>query len=288
MSILAAAGITAAAGAYTAYRNRRHQKREAKSDRQFAKEQAEVAHQRDKDFWKKQAEYNTPHAQMERLREAGLSPNLMYQQGSTGEMSGRVPQAPVPHAPIQTDYPDYAGALRDGLQAYMGIRENMANVDYKKQITINEALNETYKEIEVSIQEERDKQEWYKTQGKYFLWREAEYDFKRLKRLEDEYGELKDQKQVQKWLGEMASIQINKIYRDFAVDGIMPSDDPRLRMIIRIAKEQGIELSDLDLSGLALGAFTKINPFMRIMSGIIGGTSIMGNLQRWINENRNK
>lgn len=36
------------------------------------------------DLWNKQNEYNDPNAQMQRLKDAGLNPNLMYGQGTTG------------------------------------------------------------------------------------------------------------------------------------------------------------------------------------------------------------
>ncbi|WP_024568108.1 hypothetical protein [Elizabethkingia anophelis] len=39
------------------------------------------------DMWNRNNEYNTPLAQMQRLKEAGLNPNLMYGQGTTGNSS---------------------------------------------------------------------------------------------------------------------------------------------------------------------------------------------------------
>ena len=36
------------------------------------------------DMWNRNNEYNTPLAQMQRLKDAGLNPNLMYGQGTTG------------------------------------------------------------------------------------------------------------------------------------------------------------------------------------------------------------
>lgn len=36
--------------------------------------------------WQMQADYNSPHAQMERLKAAGLNPNLVYGNGATAEM----------------------------------------------------------------------------------------------------------------------------------------------------------------------------------------------------------
>jgi hypothetical protein len=56
---------------------------------------AEDARRHDINMWKMQNEYNTPFMQMQRLKEAGLNPNLMYGQGTTGNASS--PQkAPVP------------------------------------------------------------------------------------------------------------------------------------------------------------------------------------------------
>lgn len=50
------------------------------------------------DMWKMQAEYNSPQAQMQRFSEAGLNPNLIYGQGSNGNMSS-APEQVVPQAP---------------------------------------------------------------------------------------------------------------------------------------------------------------------------------------------
>lgn len=50
------------------------------------------------DMWNKQNEYNSPSAQMSRLKAAGLNPNLMYGQGSTGNASS----APRYEAPSVT------------------------------------------------------------------------------------------------------------------------------------------------------------------------------------------
>lgn len=50
------------------------------------------------DMWKMQADYNSPQAQMQRFSEAGLNPNLIYGQGSNGNMSN-APQMVTPQAP---------------------------------------------------------------------------------------------------------------------------------------------------------------------------------------------
>lgn len=50
------------------------------------------------DMWKMQADYNSPQQQMQRFAEAGLNPNLIYGQGSNGNMS-QAPQLVTPEAP---------------------------------------------------------------------------------------------------------------------------------------------------------------------------------------------
>lgn len=53
------------------------------------------------EMWNKQNEYNSPQAQMQRFAEAGLNPNLIYSQGSSGNNA----QA------AQKNAPDYSPAL---------------------------------------------------------------------------------------------------------------------------------------------------------------------------------
>jgi phosphoribosylformylglycinamidine (FGAM) synthase PurS component len=52
------------------------------------KRAATTAYKRQKEFWNMQNAYNTPKAQMERLKAAGLNPALMYGQGNVGNAMG--------------------------------------------------------------------------------------------------------------------------------------------------------------------------------------------------------
>lgn len=49
-------------------------------------ELAKFAHQKDVEMWERMQEYNTPAEQMKRFREAGLNPNLIYGQGTPGNV----------------------------------------------------------------------------------------------------------------------------------------------------------------------------------------------------------
>lgn len=53
------------------------------SNKKIARENREFS----LEMWNRNNEYNTPLAQMQRLKEAGLNPNLMYGQGTTGNSS---------------------------------------------------------------------------------------------------------------------------------------------------------------------------------------------------------
>lgn len=64
----------------------------------FQKKLAAQQNQYNIDMWKMQADYNSPQKQMQRFAEAGLNPNLIYGQGSNGNMS-QAPQMVTPEAP---------------------------------------------------------------------------------------------------------------------------------------------------------------------------------------------
>lgn len=59
---------------------------------------ADLAYQREMDMLKYQLDYNSPMAQMQRFKDAGLNPNLIYGQGSPGNMQS-APPVPVHKAP---------------------------------------------------------------------------------------------------------------------------------------------------------------------------------------------
>lgn len=64
----------------------------------YNKKLASQQNQYNIDMWKMQADYNSPQAQMQRFKDAGLNPNLIYGQGSSGNMSS-APEMVTPQAP---------------------------------------------------------------------------------------------------------------------------------------------------------------------------------------------
>lgn len=74
-------------GASSANRQYRYQSSLDAATRAFEAKEAEKAYERQKDFFAYQANYNTPKAQMQRLREANLNPNLVYGNGAMAVQS---------------------------------------------------------------------------------------------------------------------------------------------------------------------------------------------------------
>lgn len=87
---LAMAG-SAVAGGISGYAQSRLNARTARRNTDLTntanREMAELAWQKDLEMWNRQNDYNNPSAQMERMKNAGLNPHLIYGQGNVGNAS---------------------------------------------------------------------------------------------------------------------------------------------------------------------------------------------------------
>lgn len=109
--IATTAAPTAAAGIFGIGSARKAYHRSKKlMDKQFAM---------DKEMWDYQNAYNTPAAQMARLKAAGLNPALMYGQGTTGNASG-APQSKF------TELTPFMGAAQIAQSTAAGIQMSLA------------------------------------------------------------------------------------------------------------------------------------------------------------------
>lgn len=68
---------------------------EARRAEAFSKQEAELAFEREKEMWNMQNEYNSPLEQMKRYADAGLSPYLIYGQGTPGNAQSQPSYNPV-------------------------------------------------------------------------------------------------------------------------------------------------------------------------------------------------
>lgn len=91
----------------------------------------EKAYARSIEMWNMQNRYNSPTAQMSRLRQAGLNPNLVYGSGVTGNSAGSAPQyqpAKIQRATMEP-YRGWNLGLSDAASMYMAMRQNKAQVE---------------------------------------------------------------------------------------------------------------------------------------------------------------
>lgn len=88
---------------------------------------AEQARQHDISMWNRTNEYNTPQMQMQRFKEAGLNPNLIYGQGNEGN-APQAPKAPVPQVENELTSLAQMSAL-PVISAYQDWRVKNAQID---------------------------------------------------------------------------------------------------------------------------------------------------------------
>lgn len=94
-------------------------------------ELAKYAFDRNVEMWNKQNEYNAPSAQMERLRAAGLNPNLVYGSGSVaGNSSGSAPSYQAPRVQPVTSGGFVSDAVRSGLFTDAQLKNMHAQTSY--------------------------------------------------------------------------------------------------------------------------------------------------------------
>lgn len=79
--------------------------RQAKKQNQANRELAEYQYSKDVEMWNLNNAYNSPKAQMERLKQAGLNPNLVYGTSAVVGNSSDTPQYSAPSAVVNTVSP---------------------------------------------------------------------------------------------------------------------------------------------------------------------------------------
>lgn len=89
--------------------------------------EAEKAYQRQVEMWHMQNAYNSPEQQMKRFGAAGLNPNLIYGQGSSGN-ANRAPEYQAPNLQYRYEAPAYGAAVNSLLPTLMGVGTWMQNM----------------------------------------------------------------------------------------------------------------------------------------------------------------
>lgn len=120
--------------------NNRENRRMQQMQNDFNAREAEKSYERQLDFWAKNNAYNTPEQQMKRLREAGLNPYLMMQNG-LGSSGNSVGVSPPPAAHSAGLVPSTIGeGISRGFESLMqGLQIAINNKKANSDIEVNDA-----------------------------------------------------------------------------------------------------------------------------------------------------
>lgn len=113
-------------------------------------ELAEYQYQKNLEMWNRQNEYNAPTAQMQRLKDAGLNPNLVYGNGSVGNASSEPPKYQAPTLGAYTNFGDLG--VGSGMDAYLRSEYQKAEILNKNVDTEGKKLNNNRTEFEIAMQ----------------------------------------------------------------------------------------------------------------------------------------
>jgi hypothetical protein len=100
-------------------------RRQLKANKELAQYQFDLNRQQ----WQAENEYNSPKAQMQRLKEAGLNPNLVYGNGSvSGNTTTAGPRFESPEAG-KNDRWNFANMASQAITMYQDMQQRQANID---------------------------------------------------------------------------------------------------------------------------------------------------------------
>lgn len=105
------------------------QKRENQRQRDYETQMYERATQDNLDFWNMSNMYNSPEQQMQRLKQAGLNPNLVYGNGANAQVDTLKGQSPNTSNSTNVQAPDFS-ALQNSISsiADLKVKDAQANL----------------------------------------------------------------------------------------------------------------------------------------------------------------
>lgn len=230
--------------------------------------------------WHMQNEYNSPQAQMQRLREAGLNPALIYKNGATNE-AGTIRSSDAPSWQPRAPQFDIGGAVNSGLAAYYDTQIKQAQTDNLKAQNTVLAQDAVLKAAQVFATIASGKNTEQNTKG-------AAFDLSQRQRLADTSANIamanlrNIEAQTKSTLDEnerravMQAPNLAKALEDIltmrAQRGMIPHQIDEIKERIEQMKKDG-QIKDFEIKLNQLG-FTKSDPYyFRVVNKILDGFS---------------
>ncbi|CAF3321572.1 unnamed protein product [Rotaria socialis] len=196
------------------------------------------AQQFELEMWNKSNEYNSPQAQMARLKSAGLNPNLVYGSGNvSGQSSSPAPRAHIPEykAPV----PEQNLAFEVLSAALSTIKTQAETAKVNTEITKNNLDNQNLKEYSAwhpgNLKGQMDVNKNSLLAAELAFKSQELYPYQKqvhnlaLKKLQEEYGISKNRNTIGKYDATLAK----ELYQ-------FKSTNPFLQQILNILKVAGI------------------------------------------------
>ncbi|AXH78087.1 MAG: DNA pilot protein [Microviridae sp.] len=134
--------INAGAQIHATNANARTAKLNTQRTNEANQKMAEYQYSKDLQMWNMQNEYNSPKQQMQRYSQAGLSPNLIYGQGNSGNAT-TLPKYSAPRQDYNyqpRDYTKVIGQYQDFTMRQAQIDNVKSQIENTKAKTVNEGL----------------------------------------------------------------------------------------------------------------------------------------------------
>lgn len=208
----AALGISAGAGLINSWLGADTAKKNTQRTIAAQKELANYQHQKDVEMWNMANKYNAPTAQMGRLKDAGLNPNMVYGSGSAaGNTSAQTPK-------YQMYNPQYKNVAMQ-LPNVMGVLNMYQDLQLKKEQTNNVAADSQIKQQQAVNEGMRELGIWADSALKY-----------KSNRYKNLYGQELAKTQLDMQRQNVKKMQLENNLR---VKGLNPNDPSWMRMLSR-------------------------------------------------------
>lgn len=215
-----AAGGSLISGIGSAITSRKNTRDTIRANRAMAEYQWE----KNLEMWHRQNEYNAPAQQMNRFREAGLNPNLIYGQGNPGN-AGTLPQYSAPRIDYKRTFPQNIGGI---IQQFQDVNMRAAaidNVRAQEELTRSKATTEAVKQQIMGIDE--------KSKGlnlrilQYLEQTQKEMGTEKLRALQQSITE----SEARTALSDLKAAYQEELNRMLIEKGITPRDSLQVRML---------------------------------------------------------
>lgn len=218
------AAIAAAASVGSTLFRSRTQRRNVDKQNLARRELAEYAYSKDLEMWRRQNEYNLPSAQMQRFKEAGLNPHLIYGQGTPGN-ARQMPQYNAPQ--MEYNYVPDVDPF-SAVQGYLNMAQKSTQINYEKQKTETEFFNT-----------------WLIQTRQSNLLKEGQILALEQKYLVDTLSDRTDYQRVNTIYRAAESV-VSRKRAEWARQGINPSDATWIRITLEMLKAFGVDEDRID------------------------------------------